>query len=154
MENKEYMNLLCENADIYKANWDSITMLIFDKLRRANPMTKLSDIMDHINDSYSKYLDEHGYDAPDSVDEALELYDSLSTEFDSADPYNYTNQGVLCYRILDMLDYIIEETDKNVCKKEGDEDTMCDEDLEEEGFTPDDFSDPSEYEELTGEEWY
>jgi hypothetical protein len=154
MENKEYMNLLAENADIYKANWDSITMLIFDKLRRANPMTKLSDIMDHINDSYSKYLDEHGYDAPDSVDEALELYDSLSEEFDNADPYNYTDQGVLCYRILDILGYIIEETDKNVCKKEGDENEMHDEDLEEEGFTPDDFSDPSEYEELTGEEWY
>ena len=31
---------------------------------------------------------------------------------------------------------------------------MYDEDLEEEGLTPDDFSDPSEYEELTGEEWY
>ena len=32
---------------------------------------------------------------------------------------------------------------------------MYDEDLEEEeGFTPDDFSDPSEYEDLTGEEWY
>lgn len=31
---------------------------------------------------------------------------------------------------------------------------MYDEDLEDEGFTPDDFSDPSEYEELTGEEWY
>ena len=154
MENKEHMNLLAENVDIYKANWDSITMLIFDKLRRANPMTELSDIMDHINDSYSKYLDEHGYDAPESVEKALELYDSLSEEFDNADPYNYTDQGVLCYRILDILDYIIEETDKNVCKKEGDEDTMCDEDLEEEGFTPDDFSDPSEYEELTGEEWY
>lgn len=24
----------------------------------------------------------------------------------------------------------------------------------EEGFIPDDFSDPSEYEEITGEEWY
>ena len=154
MDNKEYMNLLGENADMYKANWDSITMLIFDKLRRANPMTELSDIMDHINDSYSKHLDEHGDDDPESVEKALELYDSLSEEFDNADPYNYTDQGVLCYRILDILDYIIEETDKNVCKKEGDEDTMCDEDLEEEGFTPDDFSDPSEYEELTGEEWY
>ena len=153
MENKEHMNLLAENADIYKANWDNITMLIFDKLHRANPMTELSDIMDHINDSYSKYLAEHGYDAPDSVDEALELYDSLSEEFDSADPYNYTNQGVLCYRILDILDYIIEETDKNACKEGGGEEKMHDEDLEE-GFTPDDFSDPSEYEELTGEEWY
>lgn len=121
MDNKEYMNLLAENADIYKANWDSITMLIFDKLRRANPMTELSDIMDHINDSYSKYLAEHGYDAPDSVDEALELYDSLSEEFDSADPYNYTNQGVLCYRILDLLDYVIEETDTNVYERVGGE---------------------------------
>lgn len=153
MENKEYINLLAENVDIYKANWDSITMLIFDKLRRANPMTELSDIMDHINDTYSKYLDEHGDGDPESVDKALELYDSLSTEFDSADPYNYTDQGVLCYRILDILDYIIEETDKNACKEEGGEDEMHDEDLEE-GFTPDDFSDPSEYEELTGEEWY
>lgn len=113
MENKEYMNLLRENADIYKANWESIFMLIFDKLRRANPMTTLSDIMDHVNDVWSKYQDEHA-DKYDSVDEALALYDVLSTEFDALDPYNYTDQGVMCHRILDTLDYIIEKTDSNV----------------------------------------
>ena len=106
MDNKEYMNLLAENVDVYKANWDNITMLIYDKLRRANPMTKISDIMDHINDAYSEYLDEHGDDEYNSMDEALALYDSLSSEFDTLDPYNYTDQGVMCYRILDILDDI------------------------------------------------
>ena len=118
MENKEYMNMLAENADMYKANWESIFTLIFDKLRRANPMTTLSDIMDHMSDSYSKFLDEHG-DKYDSIDEVLALYDSLSTEFDNTDPYNYTDQAVLCHRILDILDYIIEKTDSNVYERVG-----------------------------------
>lgn len=118
MENKEHMNLLAENVDIYKANWDSITMLIFDKLRRANPMSKLSDIMDHVSDIHSKYLDEHD-DEYNSVDEAMTQYDRLSTEFDALDPYNYTDQAALCYRILDILDYVIEKTDTNVYERVG-----------------------------------
>ena len=118
MENKEYINSLAENVDVYKANWDNIIMFIFDKLRRANPMTKLSDIMDHVNDIHSKYLDEHD-DEYNSVDEAMTQYDALSTEFDALDPYNYTDQAILCYRILDILDYIIEETDDNVYERVG-----------------------------------
>lgn len=118
MDNKEYMNLLAENADIYKANWDSIIMHIFDKLRSANPMTKLSDIMDHVNDIHSKYQDDHD-DEYNSVDEAMTQYDRLSTEFDALDPYNYTDQAVLCYRILDILDYVIEKTDTNVYERVG-----------------------------------
>lgn len=113
MDNKEYMNLIAENAMIYKHNWDNIIMLIFDKLCRADPMTKLSDIMNHINGSYIEYLEEYGDDECNSMNEALVLYDSLSAEFDALDPYNYTDQGVLCYRILGILDdiedYINEE---------------------------------------------
>lgn len=118
MDNKEYMNLLAENVVTYKDNWENIVMHIFDKLRSANPMTKLSDIMDHVNDIHSKYLDEHD-DEYNSVDEAMTLYDKLSTEFDALDPYNYTDQATLCYRILDILDYVIEKTDTNVYDRVG-----------------------------------
>lgn len=118
MDNKEYMNLLCENAVTYKDNWENITMLIFDKLRRANPMSKLSDIMDHVSDIHSKYLDEHDNEY-NSVDEAMVQYDRLSAEFDNTDPYNYTDQAVLCHRILDILDYVIEKTDTNVYDRVG-----------------------------------
>lgn len=110
---KNDKEVIYENVDIFKANWDSIYTLILDKLRRANPMTEVKDIMDHLNDAYNKYIDEHCLDKYDDIDSVLELYSSLETKFNSLDPYNYTDQAVMCYRILNALDYIMDTIDNN-----------------------------------------